>query len=280
MKPGFLIINKDKNMTSFDVVREVKKKLATKKVGHTGTLDPNTTGLLIVAIGRATKMIPIISTDATKEYIATVKYGIKTDTQDITGEVIGIKEILIKTEDEIIEVLNTFLGSSMQTPPMYSAKKLDGKRAYDLAREGVDFKLKDQEIIISEIELINLTEDGFVFRAIVSKGTYIRSLIEDIADKLNNVATMSDLIRTKTDGFDIKDAIKLENVTDDKIVSLDSILLDKYKTVVTDSKIIKNGGKVEITESIYPVLYVDRENKPIAIYDKYNETEAKPKLML
>ena len=269
-----MIINvcKEKNMTSRDVVNIISKHLHTKKVGHTGTLDPLATGVLIVCTNHDTKLVDIL-TSKNKEYIATMRLGIQTDTGDITGNI--IKRATYKvTKDQIIKVLNNFLGSSKQTVPIYSAVKINGKKLYEYARNGEEVTLPTREINISSIELLDYHDDLIKFKVTVSKGTYIRSLIEDIGKTLQTVATMEDLVRTKQDNYKIEDSYTLEDIKKDnyKPIPLNIVLKDyhTYNLNATEYFKVKNGSKMllNIDDKIVTLLY---NNKPIALYRKEND---------
>ena len=269
-----MIINvcKEKNMTSRDVVNIISKHLHTKKVGHTGTLDPLATGVLIVCTNHDTKLVDIL-TSKNKEYIATMRLGIQTDTGDITGNI--IKRATYKvTKDQIIKVLNNFLGSSTQTVPIYSAVKINGKKLYEYARNGEEVTLPTREINISSIELLDYHDDLIKFKVTVSKGTYIRSLIEDIGKTLQTVATMEDLVRTKQCNYKIEDSYTLEDIKNDnyKPIPLNIVLKDyhTYNLNATEYFKVKNGSKMllNIDDKIVTLLY---NNKPIALYRKEND---------
>ena len=269
-----MIINvcKEKNMTSRDVVNIISKHLHTKKVGHTGTLDPLATGVLIVCTNNDTKLVDIL-TSKNKEYIATMRLGIQTDTGDITGNT--IKRATYKvTKDQIIKVLNNFLGSSTQTVPIYSAVKINGKKLYEYARNGEEVTLPTREINISSIELLDYHDDLIKFKVTVSKGTYIRSLIEDIGKTLQTVATMEDLVRTKQGNYKIEDSYTLEDIKNDnyKPIPLNIVLKDyhTYNLNATEYFKVKNGSKMllNIDDKIVTLLY---NNKPIALYRKEND---------
>lgn len=276
---GILLVNKPKGLTSYEVVHQVKKTLNTKKVGHSGTLDPLATGLLVIGVNQGTKLLPLLPNNQ-KTYIAKVLIGAKTDTYDITGEVIATKEEVMPKKDDITKVLTSFLGESTQIPPIYSAKKVNGKKAYELARKGVEVELKPQTININEIELLEVDNKEFSFKVSVSKGTYIRSLIQDICEQLQIIGTMSELQRVSTDGFNLNQAIEIDNINYDKLIKIDNYLQDNYKVKQTSSKNIKNGGKIKIENDEFPILFVDEENQVIGLYDKYQEDFAKPILML
>lgn len=269
-----MIINvcKEKNMTSRDVVNVISKHLHTKKVGHTGTLDPLATGVLIVCTNHDTKLVDIL-TSKNKEYIATMRLGIQTDTGDITGNI--IKRATYKvTKDQIIKVLNNFLGSSTQTVPIYSAVKINGKKLYEYARNGEEVTLPTREIYISSIKLLDYHDDLIKFKVTVSKGTYIRSLIEDIGKTLQTVATMEDLVRTKQGNYKIEDSYTLEDIKNDnyKPIPLNIVLKDyhTYNLNATEYFKVKNGSKIllNIDDKIVTLLY---NNKPIALYRKEND---------
>ena len=201
IESGIIVINKAKDMTSHDCVNIIRRALKIKRVGHTGTLDPMATGILPVCIGKATKIADFISL-GDKEYEAEFKLGLKTDTLDITGTVVKTSDVSPKKE-EVIEVINSFLGKIMQVPPMYSAKKIKGKKLYELARDGIEINRDPVEVEIKEIEIlkIDLDENIISIRVLCSKGTYIRSLIDDIGEKLGTYATMTALNRTKSGMF-------------------------------------------------------------------------------
>lgn len=265
---GVVIVDKPKGMTSRDVVNIVSKKYSTKKVGHTGTLDPIATGVLVLCIGKATKLVSRL-TSLEKEYIATVILGEETDTLDITGNVIDDK-ICIKTQKEIEEVLKSFIGSYNQEVPKYSAVKINGKKLYEYAREDKNVILPKRIVHIKSIELLgDVTYKNnktiFSFKCVVSKGTYIRSLIRDIAQRLNTVGIMSDLRRVKQGSFDIKNSIKLENLSNDDIISIRNILNVKKVKLTSDiRKKVLNGAPVDNIYNEDEVLFVDEDE--IALY--------------
>ena len=274
-----LVVNKDKDMTSRDVVNILNKKFNTKKIGHTGTLDPIATGVLVVCIGRFTKLVDLL-TSLDKEYIAEIKLGIKTDTGDITGSVTDKKEYNVN-EDKIKEVLNTFIGKQIQTPPMYSAIKVNGKKLYEYARNNESVEIPKREIEIYSIGLISFKEDIIKIKCHVSKGTYIRSLIEDICIRLNTVGTMNSLIRTKQGKFVIEDSYTIDDIKNDnyKFISIEDVL-DYKKIELTEDEYNKvlNGSKIKIDTNADKVI-LKYQNEIIAIYQKDNEAY-KPYVML
>ena len=273
MKNGILLINKPKGLTSRDVVNIVCKKLNTKKVGHTGTLDPLATGLLIICVNKATGLTELITSED-KEYIASVKLGIKTDTLDITGNVLEQNENYCISFDELNKTLMSFLGSYLQEVPLYSAIKIDGKRLYDYAREGKSVLLPKREVTINEIELLELNNDSFTFRVNVSKGTYIRSLIRDIGNKMNILMTMTELKRTKIDDYDIIDAKNIDNFDEHDIISPENFF--KFPRVYVDNdleKKILNGVRIKNIYNSEIIMFFNKNNKLLAIYKNNEKNE-------
>ncbi|NLB88539.1 MAG: tRNA pseudouridine(55) synthase TruB [Syntrophomonadaceae bacterium] len=214
---GFLVINKSPNMTSYDVIRKIKKLLPPKtKIGHLGTLDPMTTGVLPIAIGQATKIIPYIE-DETKEYIATLTLGGVSDTEDAWGNITLTHKTDVK-EAQIKEVFKQMLGEIEQIPPMYSAVHHKGQKLYELARQGITVERKPRKIQIYELEILDIdikkTLPTVKFRVLCSKGTYVRTLCKDIGEKLNVGGYLSSLERTKSGIFNLYDSYQLDEVID------------------------------------------------------------------
>ena len=238
---GIILINKQKNYTSHDVVNKVKK-ITKSKVGHTGTLDPNATGVLPLLLGNATKISKyLINHD--KEYEVLLQLGTKTDTADAEGKIIEEKDVNIDSlsEENVKKVLSTFLGKQKQMPPMYSAIKVNGKKLYQYARQGQEVEIKPREIEIYEIKLINLDKKQKQISLVVScsKGTYIRSLCEDIADRLGTVGFMKELNRTKVGEFNIKDCVTIEEF-EEKYNKND------FSDIITIEEIFKENPKIEL----------------------------------
>lgn len=275
---GILLVNKPKDFTSRDVVNKLTHILKTKKIGHTGTLDPIATGVLVVCIGNTTKLCELL-TSKYKEYIATIKLGIKTDTLDITGNIIEQKEYQV-TEEQIINTLNSFKGTSTQTTPIYSAVKVNGKKLYEYAREGIEVTLPTREINITNIELISFKDDEITFKTTVSKGTYIRALIDDICTKLNTVGTMSSLTRTKQGNYTIEDTYTLEQIEEGtyKLLTIEEVLKDIETISITEEQYnkVKNGSIIDkmFKEDIACLKY---NNKIVAIYQTYHNDTSKAK---
>jgi tRNA pseudouridine55 synthase len=246
---GVLIINKPKGYTSYDVVSIVKKKLSISKVGHTGTLDPNATGVLPILVGKATKISKYLI-EHNKTYVAELRLGEKSATGDIEGEIVERKSIPNLKENKIKETLETFLGKQMQKPPIYSSIKINGKKAYEYARKGQTVEIEPRKIEIMEISLIKFENNIITFSTSCSKGTYIRVLCEDIAEKLGTVGLMQNLIRTRVDKFDIKDSFTLENVEKANIIGIEEIFINNKKIELDRRKteLFLNGVKLNFNE--------------------------------
>ncbi len=257
---GLIIINKPKSYTSHDIVNVVRKKLNIKKVGHTGTLDPNATGVLPILIGTGTKVSKYL-VEHEKTYIATLVLGKKTDTGDSEGNIIEEDNNFVNSNKEKIEsVLKSFIGKQNQTPPIYSAIKVDGKKLYEYARDGKSVDIKPREIEISEIALENYNNrDEIVFKVTCSKGTYIRTLCEDIAKRLDTVGYMKELQRTKVNEFDIKDAITLEDLDnvniEDKIISIENLFINNEKIDLNNRKLELFLNGVQLTHDLNDGVY-------------------------
>lgn len=253
---GILIINKPKGYTSHDVVNVVKKKLNTSKVGHTGTLDPNATGVLPILVGKATKISKYLI-EHDKTYIAELKLGEKSSTGDIEGEIIEKRNVPNIPENQIRQVLQSFLGRQLQTPPIYSSIKVNGKKAYTYARQGQDIELKPREIKIMNITILKVENNIITFEVQCSKGTYIRVLCEDIAKKLGTVGFMQNLCRTKVNEFDIRNSFTLEEIENADLISIEEVFSTKPKIELTDRKkdLFLNGVKLSINleNSVYRV---------------------------
>ena len=255
MQDGILIIDKPQDFTSFDVVAKVRKALHTKSVGHTGTLDPLATGVLVVCVGKATKLVQYLTCE-NKKYEAEMKFGIQTDTGDITGKVIFEKEYDL-TLEKINEVISKFIGEQKQVPPMYSALKVNGKKLYEYAREGIEIERKPRDIRIDSIENVSFENDTLKFTVACSKGTYIRTLCEDIAIELGTCGTMTNLRRVQTGEFEIENAISVDEISEEKVISIEK-LFDKSIDVKNNMKKLLNGMEisVDLPDGLYN-LYAD-----------------------
>ena len=220
---GFVFVDKSEGITSTKVGSQIKSIFHTKKVGHVGTLDPFATGLLILGVNKGTKAITFFD-DFIKEYIATIKLGVATDTFDLTGKEISKEKVPVLSRVKIEEVLRSFLGKSKQLPPMTSAIHVNGQKLYKLAHQGKEVERPLRDIEVFEIELVNFKDDEITFRALVSKGTYIRVLGSDIANKLGTVGHLINLRRTKVGPFDISEAAKIELISDESLKPTHEVL--------------------------------------------------------
>ena len=269
---GILMVNKPSGITSRDVVNIVGKTLNTKKVGHTGTLDPMATGVLVLCLGNALKVCELITAND-KEYIAKVILGIETETLDTTSPIINTKKTNI-TKEEIEKVLNSFKGSYLQEVPKYFAVKINGKKLYEYAREGKEIELPKKMVTIYDIQLISdITyyndTTSFYIKTTVSKGTYIRSLIRDIGYKLNTYGCMDSLERTRQGIFNIDNSYTLEEIKNNnyKLLSIEKSL-PNIPLVEVDNKTlfkIRNGVKLKKFFTGDMAIIKDK-NKVVAIY--------------
>ena len=268
---GIIVINKPKEYTSHDVVAKVKKILNIKKVGHTGTLDPNATGVLPLLLNTGTKLSKYLI-EHDKEYEVTLELGIETDTADIEGNVIKKEEVNWKKLNDIEETLNTFLGEQTQIPPIYSAIKVNGKKLYEYARSGQNINIEPRNIQIYKIELqkIDRQKNEINFRVHCSKGTYIRSLCEDIAQRLGTIGYMKELTRTKVGNFTINEAVKIEEIENnkeqiikEKLISIEKFFESKESIKLNKKQLDKflNGVKIRI----------DKQENICRIYNENNE---------
>ena len=261
---GILLVDKEKNITSRDVINKLSKELNIKKIGHAGTLDPIATGLMVIGIGKGTKILDLLTLND-KEYIATVKMGIQTDTLDITGNIIKEKKEFNLSKEKLINILKSFCKTYFQEVPKYSAVKINGKKLYEYARNNIEIELPKKEIIIYSIELLNYDEFNkeFTFKTLVSKGTYIRSLINDIGNSLDIPMTMKELKRTKSGKF------SLDMINNEIIPIKDA--LDYEKIIIKDNNLLKrviNGNYIILNSESNNVILLDSKEKELAIYTK------------
>ena len=284
---GIIVINKPKDYTSRDIVNIVSKKLNTKKVGHTGTLDPLATGVLVLPIGKALKVSELLTSN-TKEYIAEVILGHETDMLDITGTEIK-RNIPSVTKEELLKVLKSYIGKYNQEVPLYSAVKVGGKKLYEYARSGTPVIPPSKEVEVYSLELISDLKHikcavEFTIRCEVSKGTYIRSLIRDIAYSLNTYGTMKNLIRTRQGIFTLKDAYTLKDIEENnyKLLSIKECLPNIKTTVIEEPLLtkVKNGMVLDKFFKENMSLLLDKEGKEIAIYIASGDNKVKPYKMI
>lgn len=280
---GVLIVNKPLGYTSRDIVNKVGKILNTKKIGHTGTLDPNASGVLVLCIGKALKMCELINGD--KEYIATVILGIETDTLDLDSNATVIKEKDVHiSNQEIIDAVNFFKGKYMQEVPKYSAVKVNGHKLYEYARNNIDVELPKKEVNIKNIKILDDIKNdngkiSFKIKCTVSKGTYIRALIRDIGKKMGVPAVMKDLVRTKIDNFTINDSFSIEDIENNNYRIID--IIDAFSDIplikVNDSVAfkVKNGVILDKFFDSNIAFIADKNNQLIALY-KNIDNESRP----
>ncbi len=281
---GILLVNKKENWTSRDVVNRVGKILGTKKVGHTGTLDPLATGVLVLCIGSATKLNEIL-TSTYKEYEAEITLGLLTDTLDITGNELKEEKVKVNKE-QILEALNKMTGKYVQEVPIYSAVKVNGRKLYEYARAGESVELPKREVDIKELELIGnikYTDNKTIFniRCLVSKGTYIRALVNDIANSLNTIGVMSKLTRTKQGKFKLENCYEIEDIESGnyKLISI-AEALNNFPKVVVDGyleNLIKNGAVIKDEWKQEHILFIDKNNCLLALYKSYDKDKTKLK---
>lgn len=288
---GFLIINKPKWYTSFDVVACCRKKLDMKKIGHTGTLDPMATGVMLVCVGKATSLVEEISFDE-KIYRTTLQLGVKTDSADITGSIVeyykdgklnnndSLKELYNNidfkyinefakarsernidfinnslltnnfnlSEEKVAGTLKNFVGEQLQSPPLYSSIKVNGRKLYEYARKGIEVDIPKRPIYIFDIYDISFNgKDKISYTVYCSKGTYIRSLNEDIAKALGTVGTTLELQRIKTGSYELKSAINIEEISEDKIISIENLYKEKIELDEEKAELLLNGGRIKVS---------------------------------
>lgn len=267
---GIICLDKPRDMTSFMAVKKASRLLGVKKAGHTGTLDPMATGVLVVMLGYSTRFIELLP-EHKKSYTARVKLGITTDTLDITGNILSESPVNI-TKEQLLSVTENFKGEILQTPPMYSALKKDGERLYDLARKGIEIEREQRKITIEKLEIYDFNGIEFSMDVTCSAGTYIRSLCDDIGAKLGCGAVMTELRRTSANGFSIEKSVTLEeleklvseNRTDEVITSVETALMSYPEITVTNPQANRfhNGGALD-----YARLHGDY---PVGIYRVYS----------
>lgn len=293
MLNGIIVIDKDKGMTSADVVYHLRRALHIRKIGHAGTLDPEVTGVLPIAIGQATKLIELMHTRP-KKYQGTGLFGYATDSYDIDGKVLKEKRLVMPfTAEEIQRGMNTFKGKIEQVPPIYSAVKVNGKHLYEYAREGIKVERPKRQVEIFQYDLLNdpsfdkeKGQESFDFEITCSKGTYVRSLVNDLGEKLDEPAVMTYLRRVASSGFDISQAVKLSEIeanpekASELIQPIDAFFKD-YETIdLPEGKWlkVKNGAGISLETNAKKVAL--RYNKKVkAIYEKKGKIY-RPSLML
>ena len=268
MKSGVLLIDKAKGTTSRQEVNFLMKSLHEKKIGHVGTLDPFADGLLIVLVGKATKISNYLE-NTEKEYLATLKLGILTDSGDLDGNILKEEIVPNISKEDIKSVFTSLLGKQKQIPPMYSAVKVNGKELYKYARNGEEIERKERDVLIHSLTLISFDKDTIVFHAKVSKGTYIRTLGEEIAKRLNTIGHLIALTRTKVGHFSLEKALKKEDVSEENIISIkDALSFMKCHELNDDEfKKVSNGMTIKLKESETQILCTYKD-EVIAIYTR------------
>ncbi len=273
---GIIVVNKEKGYTSHDIVAIIRKELQIKKVGHTGTLDPNATGVLPILLGEGTKLSQYL-TDHDKEYEAILELGTQTDTGDVEGKVIN-QDLNIKEFDKIkiLQVLQSCIGEMEQLPPMYSAIKVKGKKLYEYAREGKKVEIPVRKIKIYDIQLLEYSKNLIKFHVSCSKGTYIRTLCEEIAHRLGTIGYMKELKRTKVGKFTLQDSIKIEEIgiknSQMHIISLQEFFKNKDNIYLTQKQLkpFYNGVKITINNMQHKFTQSSQNDNIVNVY--YNQT--------
>lgn len=277
---GILVIDKPVGITSHDVVAKARKILGTKKIGHTGTLDPLATGVLVLCVDKATKLVENLTCDD-KIYEVEMKFGIKTDTADITGNIIEEKDFKIN-EKNLETVIQSLVGKQKQLPPMYSAIKINGKKLYEYARDGVEVERATRDIEIFEISKVLFDGEVLKYTIHCSKGTYVRTVCEEIAEKLGTVGTMTNLRRIKSGKFSVSEACKLEEISKDKIITIDK-LFDK-EIILNDRELFKllNGMELvyNMNDDMYKVYTLENESKKFIGIAKMKDKHLKREIIL
>ena len=280
MPKGILNVNKEKGISSARVVSLVRRALDIKKVGHTGTLDLEASGVLPIVVGKATRVSDYMMTKD-KVYETELILGAKTDTLDAAGKIIANSQKVID-KDQFLETMNTFKGEIEQIPPMYSALKVNGKKLYDLAREGIEIERKKRKVNIYDIDLLDFDFPRAKIRVTCSKGTYIRTLVDDIGEKLGAFAYVDNLVRARVGEFDIKDAIKSEDILEisredllKKLYPIDTALKNFEKIVLDKSYLEKliNGQVVEVEKNYGKIIRVYCEDEFLGLGNNYGEND-------
>ncbi|MBP5444567.1 MAG: tRNA pseudouridine(55) synthase TruB [Acholeplasmatales bacterium] len=283
MIDGIIVLNKPKGMTSFDCISILRKKLGIKKIGHTGTLDKEVDGVLVVCVGKATKLVDIL-VDHEKTYDCVMKLGLKTKTDDIYGDIVEEKDPGIHSNEEIDKVLNSFLGEYNQIPPMYSSIKINGKKLYQYAVKDIEIERSARLINIYSIKRTSdILNNEFSFTVNSSKGLYVRTLCSDIAERLNELGTMKSLKRVRLGDYSIDEAIDLDLVDESNIIPLERVI-ERFPSVEVKDylvPLIKNGiildNRQTNTKEVFRVI---NNNKTLALYKPVEDNKYKPVIIL
>lgn len=269
---GILLVNKEKNMTSFDVVAKCRKILHEKRIGHTGTLDPNATGLLIVLVGKYTKMLPYCISNH-KKYHAEFSFGKRSTTEDIWGEIVEEKDPQFHSDEELEAASQVMLGKSIQIPPMYSAIKVNGKKLYEYAREGITIERPKREIQVDEFKVERIGDNLYSLDTIVSSGTYVRTLIQDYAEKLNELAVMTSLVRESIEGVSLQNAYTLEEIEIGNYTFCNPLeVIDPEYEIVDyeDEFMIRCGKKIKL-DGVKDNVILKKDDMILAAYSKKDD---------
>ncbi len=274
---GVINVYKEAGFTSHDVVAKMRGILRQKKIGHTGTLDPDAVGVLPVCLGKATRLCDMLA-DHDKVYEAVLRLGITTDTQDMSGSILQEKEVCV-TKEEVEGCIDSFLGEQMQIPPMYSAIKINGKKLYELAREGKEVERQPRKVVFHDIQILNINLPNITIRVHCSKGTYIRTLCNDIGEKLGCGGCMEKLLRTRVERFDLKDAKTLDEIREmvtqgtimNYIVPIDEMFSQclAVNTTKEGDRLVHNGNS--FSDDFVQTLVTDiKHGNQVRIYDSEN----------
>jgi tRNA pseudouridine55 synthase len=274
VKNGFILIHKPEGPTSFDIIRNLRRQLNIKKMGHAGTLDPLASGLLVVAVGQATKLLPLVPVD-TKEYHFAIQFGETRETGDREGEV-AESGFPTPTIEELENILSQFRGTISQIPPKYSAIKINGRKAYELARKGEEVEIQPREVDISSLELIDFDDTTGLANLVVncSSGTYVRSLAQDIATALNSGAYAARIHRTRVGMFYLTDAVTVEEVLTEESITPPEQLLTQWETISISGKkekLFRNGNGVDIDHAEVESIWVTGEDSSLIALAKVDE---------
>ncbi|MBQ9900044.1 MAG: tRNA pseudouridine(55) synthase TruB [Acholeplasmatales bacterium] len=278
---GFIFVDKEKEITSFQVCNKIKWKLKLNKTGHNGTLDPNATGLMIVAVNKATKLMKYIN-EHNKEYVAKIKFGKTSETLDYDSNVLDGK--LNKfSKEELINSINELKKEEYQIPPMTSAIKINGKKLYEYQREGIEIEVEKRKIKINDIELLDFDTINYecTIRLNVSKGFYVRSFARDLGQMLNSDAIIKELRRTKIEQFDVSNTKKLDEIEEKDIIKIEDFFnFPKVKVNDYIAKLVKNGVELDERQTtISGIFFVVNNCDIIAIYEETNKNIYKPVLI-
>ncbi len=281
---GFIVVDKEPGWTSHDVVARARKKLNTRKVGHSGTLDPPATGILILGVGRATRLLKFI-TDLPKRYTATMVLGTETTTLDAEGEITNVQSNIGVSLENLQQVATQFVGAILQTPPMVSAVKVDGKRLYEIAREGREIERKPRSVHVHHISIEHTSEkDIYKIHVTCGSGTYIRSLVSDIAQAAGTIAHVGSLRRNSIGSFNESDANTIEEI---KVIGMESGLRDYSQITVNeaDAALIRVGNvfqknHFDLQGIPEPWAFIDEQGKLLAVYKLHKGGTIKPDVVI